>query len=64
MERNRLIAEGAGASSLAAVLAGTSSHFDSAQHEPFRDQRKVVCVISGGNIDAGKLQIILEGGMP
>lgn len=52
MERNRLVAEGAGASSLAAALA-----------HPFQG-KKIVCVISGGNIDAKKLQVILDGKIP
>ena len=42
-ERNRVIAEGAGAASVAAALAGVPAG------------RKVVCVVSGGNIDAAKL---------
>jgi threonine dehydratase len=51
-ERHRVIAEGAGAASVAAALAGVP------------EARKIVCVISGGNIDAGKLCAILEGRMP
>jgi threonine dehydratase len=51
-ERNRVIAEGAGGSSLAAALTGKAG------------PGKIVCVISGGNIDAGKLIKILEGKMP
>jgi threonine dehydratase len=42
-ERNRVIAEGAGASSVAAALAGKAG------------TGNVVCVISGGNIDLAKL---------
>ncbi len=42
-ERNRIIAEGAGASSAAVALAGKAG------------AGKVVCIISGGNIDAAKL---------
>lgn len=49
MERNRVIAEGAGASSLAAALTGKAG------------TGKIVCVISGGNIDAEKLTRILSG---
>jgi threonine dehydratase len=49
MERNRLIAEGAGGSSLAAALTGKAG------------TGKIVCVISGGNIDAEKLIKILSG---
>lgn len=49
-ERNRVIAEGAGACSLAVVLSGDAG------------SGKVVCVISGGNIDASKLSKILSSG--
>ncbi len=51
-ERNRVIAEGAGGSSLAAALTGKAG------------TGKIVCVISGGNIDAIKLSKILEGKVP
>jgi threonine dehydratase len=50
--RNRVIAEGAGAASVAAALAGKAG------------SGKVVCIVSGGNIDAHKLAKILEGGVP
>lgn len=52
IERNRVIAEGAGASSVAAALAGKAGG------------GKVVCVVSGGNIDIAKLRTILAGGIP
>jgi threonine dehydratase len=51
-ERNRVVAEGAGASSVAAGLTGKAG------------SGKVVCVISGGNIDASKLIKALEGQIP
>jgi len=51
MERNRVIAEGAGGSSPAAALTGKAG------------TGKIVCVISGGNIDAEKLIKILSGTM-
>ena len=51
-ERNRIIAEGAGASPVAAALAGKAG------------TGKVVCVVSGGNIDMAKFITILQGGMP
>ena len=51
MERNRVIAEGAGGSSFAAALSGKAG------------TGKIVCVISGGNIDAEKLIRILSGTM-
>jgi threonine dehydratase len=50
--RNHIVAEGAGASGVAAAMAGKAG----------RD--KVVCVISGGNVDAAKLSTILEGKVP
>ncbi len=46
-ERNRVIAEGAGAAAVAAAMAGKAGH------------GKVVCIVSGGNIDAAKLCAIL-----
>ena len=49
MERSRMIAEGAGGSSFAAALTGKAG------------TGKIVCVISGGNIDAEKLIKILSG---
>lgn len=52
VERVRVVAEGAGAAPLAAVMSGA-----------FRGQR-VVCVISGGNIDAHRLAAILQGTVP
>ena len=51
-ERNRIIAEGAGAVSVAAALAGKAG------------SGKVVCIISGGNIDKSKLVRILQGKVP
>jgi threonine dehydratase len=51
MERSRVIAEGAGGSSFAAALTGKAG------------TGKIVCVISGGNIDADKLIKILSGTM-
>jgi threonine dehydratase len=51
-ERARVVAEGAGALSLAAVLGGHGG------------AGNVVCVISGGNIDSSKLTTILAGGTP
>jgi threonine dehydratase len=50
-ERARVIAEGAGALATAAALAGRAGN------------GKVVCIVSGGNIDLGKLAGILEGGV-
>jgi threonine dehydratase len=52
MERGRVIAEGAGACSLACALAGGAG------------SGRVVCVISGGNIDEGPLRAALAGQVP
>ena len=51
IERSRVIAEGAGGSSFAAALTGKAG------------AGKIVCVISGGNIDTEKLIKILSGKM-
>lgn len=50
--RHRVIAEGAGAASLAAALSGRAG------------KGTIVCIISGGNIDASKLGDILNGRDP
>ena len=42
-ERHRVIAEGAGGASVAAALAGVPG------------ARKIVCIVSGGNLDPAKL---------
>ncbi len=51
-ERTHTIAEGAGAMALAAALAGRAG------------SGKIVCIISGGNIDPAPLATILAGGTP
>jgi threonine dehydratase len=48
-ERNRVIAEGAGATPVAAALAGKAN-----------GAKKVVCIVSGGNIDFEKLVKIFK----
>jgi threonine dehydratase len=50
--RHRIIAEGAGAAAVAAALAGKAGTGD------------IVCIVSGGNIDAAKLATILAGETP
>ena len=50
--RNHVVAEGAGAASVAAALNGRAG------------VGKVVCVVSGGNIDTSTLSVILEGRTP
>ena len=51
--RTRVVAEGAGALALAAALS-----------EPRPEWKKVVCVVSGGNIDAATFSAILAGKVP
>jgi threonine dehydratase len=51
-KHNHVIAEGAGATSVAAALSGKCGN------------GKVVCVVSGGNIDPEKLAMILMGEVP
>ena len=51
-QRARVVAEGAGALALAAALSGEVPG------------RKLVCVVSGGNIDADRLAAILRGEVP
>jgi threonine dehydratase len=51
LERNRVLAEGAGATPVAAALSGKAG------------SGKVVCVVSGGNLDLSKLVKIIEGEM-
>jgi threonine dehydratase len=51
-DRNRVISEGAGAASVAAALVGKAGG------------GKVVCVVSGGNIDLDKVASILHGQVP
>jgi threonine dehydratase len=50
--RARVVAEGAGALALAAALAGRAG------------TGKVICIVSGGNIDEAKLRTILGGETP
>jgi len=52
VERNRVVAEGAGATPVAAALSGQAG------------AGKIVCVVSGGNIDSFKLAKILSGDLP
>ena len=51
-ERVRIVAEGAGGLALAAARSGRVAG------------RKIVCVVSGGNIDAARLVTILQGQVP
>jgi len=54
--RSHVIAEGAGAAALAAAL----THGSTLEPRP----RRVVCIVSGGNIDASALATILSGSIP
>src|SRR5437762_1385848 len=53
IERSKIVVEGAGAAALAAVLSGQLSVKD----------RKVVLVLSGGNVDIRRIGRILEHGL-
>jgi threonine dehydratase len=52
LERNRVLAEGAGAAAVAAALGGRAGG------------RKVACIVSGGNLDLCRLATILAGDVP
>jgi threonine dehydratase len=52
VERNRVVAEGAGAASVAAALSGKAG------------SGRIVCIVSGGNIDTAILNKILAGQVP
>jgi threonine dehydratase len=52
VERARVVAEGAGAAAVAAALSGRAGG------------GKIVCVVSGGNIDPATLRTILAGNTP
>ncbi|XP_074658087.1 L-threonine ammonia-lyase-like [Tubulanus polymorphus] len=52
LERNHVVAEGAGGAPVAAALSGKIK------------EKNIVCIISGGNIDTDRLQTILNGSVP
>ena len=52
VEWNHIVAEAAGAVALAAALTGKAG------------AGKLVCLVSGGNLDTGKLITILNRGVP
>jgi threonine dehydratase len=52
LERARIVAEGAAALPVAAALAGRAG------------DGRIVCIVSGGNIDGGRLREILVGNVP
>lgn len=51
-ERNRIVAEGAGAAAVAVAMSGLAG------------SGRTVCIVSGGNIDTHKLAVILGGATP
>ena len=61
--RARVVAEGAGAASLAAAFAGRPATGAGGAAVP-RPEGPVVCVVSGGNLDPARLATILEGRLP
>jgi threonine dehydratase len=61
--RAHVVAEGAGAASLAAALAGRPARGARGAAVPLPDG-PLVCVVSGGNLDAAKLAAILQGQVP
>ncbi|MFB3070323.1 MAG: threonine/serine dehydratase, partial [Gemmatimonadales bacterium] len=52
VERNHVVAEGAGATPVAVALTGDAG------------SGKIVCIVSGGNIDVATLATILRGDIP
>jgi threonine dehydratase len=52
LERGRIVAEGAAGLPVAAALAGAAG------------EGRVVCIVSGGNIDPARLAEILAGRVP
>jgi threonine dehydratase len=52
VERNRIVAEGAGAAPVAVALTGDAG------------SGKIACVVSGGNLDSARLAAILRGETP
>jgi threonine dehydratase len=52
VERHRVVAEGAGAAALAAARSGRAG------------AGKIACIVSGGNLDSGKLATLLSGRLP
>jgi threonine dehydratase len=69
-ERAHVVAEGAGALALAAALRLDGPPTRDRQTRLVTDRYKarsrhrIVCVVSGGNIDAARLAVILGGGVP
>jgi threonine dehydratase len=61
--RARVVAEGAGAASLGAALAGRPAVAAGGESLALAPG-PTVCVVSGGNLDPAKLAAILEGRMP
>lgn len=58
--RSRIVAEGAGAAPVAVALAGRVPRRSGEEDRP----RRIVCVVSGGNIEMGVFRRILAGETP
>ena len=54
LEQQKVLTEGAGAVSVASLLAGKVSH---------KKDENIVCLLSGGNIDVTMLSVIIEKGL-
>ena len=52
LERARIVGEGAAGLPVAAAMAGLGG------------KGRIVCIVSGGNIDAARLAAILDGSVP
>jgi threonine dehydratase len=61
--RARTVAEGAGAASLAAAMAGRPA-IGARGTMVARSDGPIVCVVSGGNVDPSRLATVLEGNVP
>ncbi|MCY4628190.1 MAG: hypothetical protein OXE58_11575, partial [Acidobacteria bacterium] len=58
--RSRIVAEGAGASPVAVAIAGRVPRLSGEEGR----KRRIVCVVSGGNIEMGVFRRILAGETP
>ena len=70
-ERNRVVAEGAGACPVAAAMdelerraRADGGGGGAASPSPLAGKRRIACVVSGGGLDTSKLIKILQGGCP
>jgi threonine dehydratase len=63
VSRVRVVAEGAGAVPLAVAVSGRPATYLGGSRAPL-PAGPIVCVVSGGNLDPGKLATVLEGRVP